>query len=713
MERALPQIQGRRDAQEKQGLKKILLFGLIFYTAMSCLGLFLADGLASPFLIPYLIGYLALLFIASYAALFRNTHLPVYHFLWLAAIGLNLIVQVSGGPASPARFVYILLVAGAVFLSPLQTYGIAAIVLVIEAANLYAAGAGRPEWLSFSGFGASLSVMAAFMAPAVERIKKHARLSRERYRKLIADAQAVDPLSTESGKELLSAEMLQAANISSAVEREGSFKSLIDIIYELVPAHTYAVFVTDKNDGMFTLRAIRSASRHVAPVGTVHVSRGSGLIGICLEKDGPQYLPELVIPARSLGYYTHDVPVKSFIAIPIRQGEKTVGAFVLDSLEPNDFSPDMQDQLARFAPFFSQIIEKIRISRELDLRARYATALHRMSAVLNSSFELSDILSRLSAEMNGVVPYDCCAFALYHEESDEMVIAAQYGYDPKAAGVRFPVVESAVMNQMFMQWKGRSVTEPYDFPDLGARGMEKTLFPVKEMQCVVRSLYCLPLVARDKFIGVFVMAGAGPDAFARHHKDFIETLMNQVSVVIDNVVMHNRIRDMATTDGLTGLLNHRTFMEKLDEEFRRLARDPGQIFSLLLLDIDHFKAVNDTYGHPVGDVVLKGVASIIREMVRSVDFVARYGGEEFAVGMVGAKEGDARTMGERIRKAVENATISAGRHRLKVTLSIGVAQYSIECPKREDLVARTDEALYEAKRTGRNRVCVYNKLGDK
>lgn len=688
-------------------MKKILPFGLILYTAFSCMGLFSAAGLSSPFLIPYLIGYLILLFMASYAALFTDSRPPAYAFFWLAGIGINLVVQLSGGPASPARFLYIPLVAGSVFLSHVQAYGLTVIVLIMEAANLYAGNAGKSEWLSFSGFGSSLAVMVAFAAPAVERIKREARFSGERYRKLIADAQAVDPLSVKSGIAVLSAEMLQAANISSAVERDGSFNSLIDIIYDILPAHTYAVFVSDRDDGMFALRAIRSFSRHVAEVGTVCVSRGSGLIGICLERDGPQYLPELVIPARSLGYYTHDVPVKSFLFIPIMRSEKTVGALVLDSLEPNDFSTDMQDLLARFAPFFSQIIEKIRISQELDLRARYATALHRMSAVLNSSLELSDILSSLSAEMKGVVPYECCAFSLYCEETEEMLIAAQYGYDPKAAGLKFPILESAVMNQMLVQWKGRLVTEPYDFPDLGARGTEKTMFPLKEMQRPIRSLYCVPLVARNKFIGVFTMAGSEPAVFARHHKDFIETLMNQVSVVIDNVAMHNRVRDLAISDGLTGLLNHRTFMEKLDNEFQRLARDSVQAFSLLLLDIDHFKTVNDTYGHPVGDVVLKKVASIIREMVRGIDFVARYGGEEFAVGMIGAREGDARTMGERIRRAVENEVVSIDRQRLKVTLSIGIAQYNSDCPRREDLVAQADKALYEAKRTGRNRVCVY------
>ena len=158
---------------------------------------------------------------------------------------------------------------------------------------------------------------------------------------------------------------------------------------------------------------------------------------------------------------------------------------------------------------------------------------------------------------------------------------------------------------------------------------------------------------------------------------------------------------MAHTDGLTGLLNHRTFMDKLDEEFKRLDRDEELHFSLLLLDIDFFKKVNDEHGHPVGDVALKTIAGIIREMARGIDFVARYGGEEFIVGMVGAGSQGAQMMAERIRKAVEQTTIEAGRITLKRTVSIGVATYLRGCAKKETLIAQTDQALYHAKHTGR------------
>jgi diguanylate cyclase (GGDEF)-like protein len=694
-------------------LKRIILPGLILYCIAAGAGLFLGPGLSSLFLFPWIAGYLFLVFAVSFLSLFTKERSLGFEFIILGVIGLNFIVQMTGGMGSPFHAAYFLLAAAAAFQPGWRAYYVAALILVIEAGNLFRVEHDTAlRWQSYAGFAVALAGVVFITTSFMGRIRNHARIVRERYEKLLADADAVDPLAGDLKPEALSEQNRQAANVSTAVEREGAFKGLIGMIYEMVPAHTYALFLAAREDGAFVLRAIRSQSRHLEPVGTTKVSKGSGLIGICIDKNQPQYLPDMVIPAKKLGYYTHDVPVKSFLAIPVAQGERTAGVLIVDSLERDAFSPDSQDLLTRFAPFFSEIIEKIRITQELDLRAKNFAALHDMSSILNSSLDIGEVLDRLSSQIKSVVPYDFCAFLLYDEQSNNAVVTALRGYDVHLIGSRFPIEQSAIMSHMLKQWRDRHVSAVHHDHDLGDRGKEIGLFPLKDLQQPIKSLYGRPLVARDKFIGTMFLGSIKANAFNEYYRNFMDTLLNQVSMVVDNSVLHRRIRDMAHTDGLTGLLNHRTFMEKLDEEFKRLDRNEEQHFSLLLLDIDFFKKVNDEHGHPVGDVALKAIAGVVRETARSIDFVARYGGEEFAVGMVGADGDGAQKMAERIRRAVENKTITAGKIVLNRTLSIGVASYFRGCAKKETLISRADQALYRAKHSGRNRVWLFNEITD-
>jgi diguanylate cyclase (GGDEF)-like protein len=163
---------------------------------------------------------------------------------------------------------------------------------------------------------------------------------------------------------------------------------------------------------------------------------------------------------------------------------------------------------------------------------------------------------------------------------------------------------------------------------------------------------------------------------------------------------------LATTDGLTGLNNHRTFQERLTEELERVKRTRAPL-SILLTDIDFFKKFNDTYGHPVGDMVLREVAVCIRNTVRLTDFPARYGGEEFAVILPETDERGAFVIAERIRQAVEANIVDSGADKLRVTISIGCATIPVHCMTQTEVIDCADKALYASKRAGRNRVTIF------
>ncbi|PYQ01627.1 MAG: diguanylate cyclase, partial [Acidobacteria bacterium] len=216
------------------------------------------------------------------------------------------------------------------------------------------------------------------------------------------------------------------------------------------------------------------------------------------------------------------------------------------------------------------------------------------------------------------------------------------------------------------------------------------------------------LKASTRTLGALMLMGRR-GAFDAAASRVLGVLANQAAAALSTIQMKDRIKDLAMRDGLTGLYNRRAFDDELRRAFGREDRQHGRL-ALVLLDIDHFKKLNDTFGHPAGDAVLRHTARVVEQHLRRGDQAARFGGEEFAIILPGTSEAGTVRLAERVRDAVEKAQLVFDGARLSVTVSLGAAVWPADGKDEESLIAAADRALYAAKQAGRNRAALASGL---
>ncbi len=216
------------------------------------------------------------------------------------------------------------------------------------------------------------------------------------------------------------------------------------------------------------------------------------------------------------------------------------------------------------------------------------------------------------------------------------------------------------------------------------------------------SLLILPLVLHERALGTLILGAKRRHAFGDPVRPTLEVLASHLAVSLSNARMVQKLETMATTDGLTGLFNKRAMLDSAAQKIAAAARFDRKL-AVIMTDIDHFKKVNDTYGHDVGDVVIRGLADILKRQKRATDLVARFGGEEFVALCEQTDEKGAMLLAERIREELGKTNFRTAQGPLTVTCSVGVAIFPEAGKDWEALFKAADEALYVSKRSGRNR----------
>jgi diguanylate cyclase (GGDEF)-like protein len=340
-------------------------------------------------------------------------------------------------------------------------------------------------------------------------------------------------------------------------------------------------------------------------------------------------------------------------------------------------------------------ITRLKNAEAAAIEARnVAETLREAGLTLSAKLDFKQISALILELLRRVIPYDIGAFLTLEEASLRMAAIKRPADLRNLIGETYPVAGSRLCNQA-VQLK-RPLISPIGGP-------EDILLPLRPDQDV-RFFLGAPIVFRDQVTGLIALYNFGTRAFTEADARVTELFASQVAIAMDNSRRVEQMERQAVTDELTGLYNRRAFIPLGEKEVGR-ARRYHRPLALILFDIDHFKSVNDSHGHLIGDHVLQVLTKLVTKTTRATDVVCRYGGEEFIVLMPEASREEGLAMAERLRQEISRMTVVTEAGTLSLTVSLGVAALRAdEDESFESLIARADRAMYQAKAAGRDTV---------
>jgi diguanylate cyclase (GGDEF)-like protein len=379
------------------------------------------------------------------------------------------------------------------------------------------------------------------------------------------------------------------------------------------------------------------------------------------------------------------------VILPLISNDRLISILLLKSRDSSHYTPEEITLLNDIATRLAPGMEKEYLREQLHERQKELSVLNRCNAILSSNLYVSDVYQPFISTLKEIIEVEWASLTLIEEQNlNFFALYSEIGSNWQV-GDRIPVRGTAT------EWVATSKV-PVVESDLKNDNLFIT--DVYHRKQGIHSIVCAPIITLDEtVIGSLIVGVSKPNAYNPKQVEFLGELAIQISGPIQNSLMFEKVLKKSRYDELTGLFNRRTMDEQMITEVSRHSRYGG-VFSLILLDLDSMKKINDQYGHLIGDGLLSSTGNILKQSIRSADQAFRYGGDEFAILLPNTPSSGAVVVAERIRELLETKLVI---NDMNITASVGLASWPMDGSEAHDIVAIADAALYKAKSEGGNR----------
>jgi len=491
-----------------------------------------------------------------------------------------------------------------------------------------------------------------------------------------------------------------------------AFGDILRCLKVLMPqANTLTVWTNGGSRNEFRLRTFQSDIPNCIDM-SAKITENMGILSLLLRPDVSRILEGDLLVGKRLSYYIENRKIRSLVGVPLfDRNDRRLGALLVDSLHPNAFSPTDAQALTFVARAMFMLSFKSFVSAQNYIEQQQFSTLYHYQRKFFQTMSVKDIYKQMFEYVKENMPFDRLTILALDSPKDSVGhVVYCVGVDSdQFVDKKFTLSDKGIFVLAFL--RNRPISRSFNS---GYADYVPRLNDAEKRNMELRQLFVMPVSSEpDAKIAqlAICLESRYINRYQDHEKKLLKAFAGVAGFAYARAYQFEMGKDMAARDALTGLMNRGALREAMRTEKIRANRQRTNI-GVLMMDIDHFKHVNDTYGHPVGDEVIKGIANAISgEIRKEIDVVGRYGGEEFVVGLVDTTPEGMIETAERIRKAVGKLEFNILKpDPLRVTVSIGAYLVTPEFSDMKKAVNNADQALYKAKEGGRNRVVQFEEV---